>query len=319
MLKRICTIAAIVLGYTLLPHTHAAEVKVEKSDQGAKVLIGDELFTEYITDSGGKPVLWPVIGPTGKAMTRSYPIGEEQVEGERRDHIHHRSIWFTHGAINGVDFWAESEDHGITKHREFVTLKGGDQGLIITRNDWLDADGKKVMEDERTLVFGADEQHRWIDFQINMIASEENVVFGDTKEGTFGVRVAGTMKADSEPGGHIVNSRGQTDGQAWGKPAEWVDYHGPVEGEHLGVAILNHPSSFRFPTYWHVRTYGLFAANPFGLHDFRGADTPSGEHTLKQGETMTLRYRVILHQGDEKAGRVAEAFDQYRQAAAASP
>ncbi len=136
-------------------------------------------------------------------------------------------------------------------------------------------------------------------------------MFGDTKEGSFGIRVPESMTVDAKRGGRIVNSDGKTDQAAWGQPAAWVDYHGPVEGETLGIAILNHPSSFRYPNRWHVRTYGLFAANPFGKKEFGASDGPGGEATLARGETLTLRYRVILHQGDEKEARIAEAFDAY--------
>ena len=119
------------------------------------------------------------------------------------------------------------------------------------------------------------------------------------------------MKVESGLGGKIVNSNGLTNKEAWGKPAAWVDYHGPVEGETVGIAIMNHPSSFRFPTYWHVRTYGLFAANPFGLHNFQNSDDVDGSHTLEPGQSMSLRYRVLVHKGDEKDGRVADAYGQY--------
>jgi hypothetical protein len=118
------------------------------------------------------------------------------------------------------------------------------------------------------------------------------------------------MDVLSKKGGKIINSEGLTDDAAWGKPAKWVDYHGPVDGAVEGIAILNHPKSFRYPTTWHVRTYGLFAANPFGLRDFtKGAG--DGMHKVPAGETMTLRYRVLLHGGDEKAGKVAQAFEEY--------
>ena len=127
----------------------------------------------------------------------------------------------------------------------------------------------------------------------------------------MGVRVAGTMKVDAKRGGRIVDSEGRTDADAWGKRAAWVDYHGPVDGQTVGVAILNHPGSFRFPTYWHVRTYVLFAANPFGLHDFERGKDIDGSHTLSAGDTMTLCYRILLHRGDEKSGKVAEAFAAY--------
>ncbi len=80
----------------------------------------------------------------------------------------------------------------------------------------------------------------------------------------------------------------------------------------MGIAILNHPSSFRFPSHWHVRPYGLFAANPFGLHDFNPSlKEGAGSHEMKQGDKFTLRYRVIFHKGDEKEGKIADAFKKY--------
>jgi hypothetical protein len=239
-------------------------------------------------------------------MTRAYPMSEENDE-ERKDHPHHRSLWFTHGDVNGLSHWHRE----TIRHKEFGELAGGETGTIVTRNEWLDADGKPICGDVRTLRFGTDGEARWIDFDITLTALDKPVGFGDTKEGCFGVRVAASMKVDAKQGGRIVNSLGQTDKEAWGKSCPWVDYHGPVDGQTVGLAIFNHPTSFRFPTYWHVRTYGLFAANPFGLHDFQRGKDLDGSHTLAPGASMTLRYRVFLHRGDEKQGGVAKAYEAY--------
>ncbi len=117
----------------------------------------------------------------------------------------------------------------------------------------------------------------------------------------------GKPRVDAKRGGKIVNSRGQIDAAAWGRPAAWVDYHGPIDGQTVGITIFNHPSSFRYPTYWHVRTYGLFAANPFGLHEFPGSKNANGSLTLARGKSVTFRYRVLLHRGDEKQGKGGRA------------
>jgi Family of unknown function (DUF6807) len=305
-LLTLCALASLACHPALIAR---AEIAVEKTADGVIVTADGKPFATYLTKSGSKPIVWPVYGPTGKRMTRNWPM-EKDVPGETdRDHVHQRSLWFTHGDVNKIDFWSEGK--GRIEHREFVKVEGGPQATIVTRNDWLSPDGSKlILQDERTHTFGADADRRWIDFDIVLKATAGPVVFGDTKEGSFGARVASSMRVDSRKGGHIVNSDGKRDGAAWGKPAAWVDYHGPVEGEELGLAILNHPSSFRFPSYWHVRTYGLFAANPFGLHDFT-AGAQRGEHTLAGGETLRLRYRVLLHKGDEAAGRVAETFADF--------
>jgi hypothetical protein len=287
----------------------SAEITAERSKNGVEVKIDGQLFTEYLTQSGNKPILWPILGPTGKPMTRDYPM--HNPSGKKQDHPHHRSLWFTHGEVNGVDFWAEQGKVGSIRHLEFTKVAGGKPAVIAARHAWLAPDGKKICEDGLTLQFDTDGDARWIDFDIAIKASEGAMTFGDTKEGTFGVRVAETLSVDAKRGGRIVNSRGEVDGAAWGKSAPWVDYHGPIDSQTLGIAIFNHPDSFRYPTYWHVRTYGLFAANPFGLHDFTGDRKANGAYELGAGKTITLRYRVYLHRDDEKAGKVAEAFSAY--------
>lgn len=287
----------------------SAEIAVERSEKGAIVKIDGHLFTEYLVQSGTKPILWPIIGPTGKPMTRDYPLHDRA--GERKDHPHQRSLWFTHGEVNGVNFWTEQAGGGTIKHLEFTKLAGGKPAVIATRNAWLAATGRKVCEDRRTLRFDADGNARWIDFDIEITATDGPVTFGDTKEGAFGLRVAESLSVDAHRGGKIVNDRGQVDAAAWGQPAAWVDYQGPVDGQTVGIALMNHPTSFRYPTRWHVRTYGLFAANPFGLHAFVGGTQQPGDYTLLTGQSLALRYRVFLHQGDEKQGKVSEAFSSY--------
>jgi hypothetical protein len=288
----------------------AAEFEVEKTDRGVTVRLDGELFTEYLVESGGKPILWPLIGPTGKPVTRAHPMAK--VPGEHTDHVHHRSLWFTHGDVNGVDFWLEGSKAGKIIHRQFVAVEGGSHPRIVTINDWVGPQGNKICEDLRRFEFAVeDDGARIIDVDLTVTASNGKVVFGDTKEGSFAVRVAEPIRVDAKQGGRIVNSQGDVDGAAWGKRAAWVDYHGPVDGQRVGIAILNHPSSTRYPTHWHVRTYGLFAANPFGIHDFEKKPAGAGNLTLQPGETLVLRYRVVLHRGDEKEGKIAERFKRY--------
>lgn len=310
MSHRLLSLAALA-AISFLPCRNglSAEISVERTEKGAVVKIDGQLFTEYLTQSGTKPILWPIVGPTGKPMTRDYPMLNHP--GETKDHPHHRSLWFTHGSVNGIDFWTERQNKtGTIKHIEFTKVEGGKPAVIATRNAWLAPDGHRVCEDERTLHFNSDGDARWIDFDITLKATDGDLVFGDTKEGTFGVRLAESLGVDAKRGAKIINSNGQVDAKAWGQPAAWVDCHGPLDGQTVGIAILNHPSSFRYPTCWHVRTYGLFAANPFGLHDF-SAGKENGTATLARGKTITFRYRVLLHRGDEREANVAEQFSLY--------
>jgi hypothetical protein len=247
--------------------------------------------------------------------------------GEANDHVHQRSFWFTHGSVNGVDFWMEGPKAGKQIHKEFVRVESGKQAVIVTRNDWVLPGGEKILEDERRVAFFPLGESRVIDFDITLTATGGPVTFGDTKEGTFGLRIAESMRADRKMGkGRITNSEGRSDDistaraprtNTWGRRASWVDYTGPVthasgKEEILGIAILNHPASFRYPTYWHVRPYGLFAPNPFGVHDFEEKSPQgAGNHTLPQGQSITFKYRVIFHKGGMDEAQIKRAFDEY--------
>jgi hypothetical protein len=311
-------VALVAMAVPMATSMASAQVTAEKSSDKVTIKIDGRLFAEYLTNSNGKPIVWPIIGPSGGEMTRSYPM--KKSPGEETDHPHQRSLWFTHGDVNGVDFWLEGERGGKQRHKEFVTVESGKQAAIVTRNDWVAPDGKKILEDERRLSFSVAGENRVIDFAITLTATEGPVTFGDTKEGSFGLRVAETMRVQRRrqpAAGRILNSEGQTNTDAWGKRAGWVDYSGPVVNaagteEVAGIAILNHPDSFRFPTYWHVRDYGLFAANPFGVHDFEsGKERGAGNHTVNQGESLLFMYRVIFHKGAGEPDQIKRAFSEY--------
>jgi hypothetical protein len=284
-------------------------ISLTPSGPNIKILIDRSLFSEYRTDVGAKPFLFPLIGPTGASYTRAYPM--EKIAGEDFDHPHQRSFWFTHGKVNGIDFWSEQASHGIIRETARTTvLSGPVLGRLRTTDDWLGPDGRKVCEDERVLTIFQAGTARILDFEITIKATAGPVVFGDTKEGMFGVRVASSMDVDRKLGGRITNAEGLNDARAWGKASPWVDYTGPVQGKTVGITIMNHPRSFRYPTTWHVRTYGLFAANPFGWHDFGLPKT--GEYKVDAGQELWFGYRVILHEGQTDPSRIAEAFEGYK-------
>ena len=126
------------------------------------------------------------------------------------------------------------------------------------------------------------------------------------------VRLAETMRLKGKTGhGHIVNSAGVRDDDTWGKRAEWCDYFGPVNGKVVGVAIFDHPSNPKHPTWWHVRDYGLFGANPFGVHDFEKKPAGTGDLKIPAGGSITFKYRFLIHEGDEQQARVAERYKEY--------
>jgi len=294
-------------------------VALQRDGANIKVIVDGQLFTEYLSDSATKPYYSPVIGPNGAAIPRHYPM--KKTAGEDEDHNHQRSLWFTHGAVNGYDFWGSdplnkpNPKSGSIKETAKKTLVDGPVlGLIRTTDDWLGPDGKRVCEDERVVRIYDTKTARVLDFDVTVKAPDGPVTFGDTKEGMFGLRLASSMDVmvkKKKGNGKITNAEGITDTDTWGKASPWVDYVGPVEGQTVGVAILNHPDSFRYPTTWHVREYGLFAANPFGWHDF-GLKSP-GEYTVPKGESIRFRYRVIFHKGDTASANVPGAFKGYAQ------
>jgi hypothetical protein len=288
-------------------------VKITEAAGKLRVEIGGALFTEYYFREVSRPFLYPILGPGDLPMTRNWPMKE--AEGEERDHPHHRSLWWAHGDINGHDFWSESAKAGKTVHQEFIEIEsGGDAGLIRSRNKLVAKDGTLVAIEECGIRIHNRKDVRIVDYEVTVRASEGELVFGDTKEGTMALRLAESMRLvkDKKPGaGHIVNSEGVRDGETWGKRAKWCDYYGPVNGQVVGVAIFDHPSNPRHPTWWHVRDYGLFAANPFGIHDFEKKPADAGKLVVPAGQSLAFRYRFCFHPGDEKAGRVAEEFDRY--------
>ena len=281
-----------------------------KDPAGWMVTQGDRLFAGYRLDSNGKPIIYPLVGPAGHRMTRDFPM-KDAGPNERSDHDHHRSFWLTHGDVNGIDFWLDDDHCGKIVHRSGNAKTLDDGSVVITtENDWNAPDGKRLLSDVRRYHFYSSGDRRVIDADFLLIASDEDVNFGDTKEGSFGLRVAGTMKVDAKTGGLVTNAEGLHDKAAWGKKSAWVNYSGPVKGETVGVTVHDHPESFQYPCRWHVRTYGLFAANPFGVHHFVGGEKTKGV-ILKKGEEMRLSYRVVLEANEFDAARTQQDSKQY--------
>ncbi len=295
-----------------------SQVKLTQAPDRIRVEIDGKHFTDYVISAdSAKPYLHPLRTANGKQITRSFPM--DLVEGEKRDHPHHRGLWFSHGDVNGWDFWAnEKSQKGVGKGRgEIKVVKVNDiksgkkSGSVSTLQDWIDGSGKRLLSEARTMTFYSDTTGtRTMDFDITLTAIEESV-FGDTKEGTFAMRLVRAL--DEESTGTMVNAEGgEKEKNVWGKRSPWVDYSGTLDGEKVGVVILDHPTSFRHPTYWHSRAYGLFASNVFGLHDFtRDKNATLGNATLKPGETMHFRFRVIIHPGDAKSFDPAAAWKKF--------
>ncbi|MDQ1474227.1 MAG: hypothetical protein QOJ99_5707 [Bryobacterales bacterium] len=291
-----------------------AQVKITPGTDRISVEIDGQPYTDYfLSADGNKPYVYPLRTASGTLVTRHFPM--EEVPGETQDHPHHRGMFFAHGDINGVNFWATERSvkdpkQGRMALKKVVEAKGGAKsGTIKAVFDGLDPEGKPMMTETRTLTFYPGPELRIIDFEIQIDALRQ-LKFGDTKEGTFGIRLA-TPLSEARSGRMVNAEGGQTETNVWGKQSPWVDYFGPLDGKTVGVAIMDHPSNPRYPTYWHARAYGLFAANIFGVRDFTGDKSRDGSMTIDAGKSVTFRYRVVIHPGDFQTARVASLYEQY--------
>ena len=305
----------------LTPIARAA-VEVKELTNRVRIEVGGQLFTELRHGDAPHVFYYPLIGPGGVKMTRAWPM--EAVPDEDHDHPHHRSMWFSHGAVNGVDFWGEDASYkGTPKHPvgkivldKVIAAKGGETGVVTTSQKWTAPDDSVPLTSVQTLrVYDRTESERMFDFETTLTAGEKDVTFGDTKEGTFGIRIAESMrlKQPKAPGeGRIVNSEGLRDDKVWGTHAKWVDMSGPIEGKTYGIAIFDHPSNLRHPTRWHARDYGLFAANPFCEVEMdKSQPKGAGDYVLAAGKSVTFKYRVLIHQGEPDVAKLGAAFAEY--------
>lgn len=287
-------------------------VHVVKKGGDLEIRIGDALFTTYTTHMGpNKPFFYPILTPDGHHVTRQWPM--EQVAGESHDHPHHRGLWFTHGSVNGIDFWSEGNGTGKTLNVGYEAVSSGPvYGSFRALTDWATPDNERIASDVRTIrVYALPDGDRLLDFEIAIAPAVPALVFGDTKEGMFGLRTADSLAPARKEGGHCANSNGLQDAAVWAKPADWVDYFGSIGGKTYGVAIFDHPSNLRHPETWHARDYGLFAVNPFGLHDFGLGNAGVGNYILPKGKTLVFRYRILFHRGNTTEANVATQYAGY--------
>jgi hypothetical protein len=187
---------------------------------------------------------------------------------------------------------------------------GKDKGTLTATFDWTDRQGNVQLTETRVMTFYSDPKLRIIDFDITL-TSVKTVVWGDGKDGAFGIRLRPVL--DEEDGnGKITNADGLVgEKQLWGKPSDWCDYSGAIGSEKVGVTIFDHPENPRHPVRWHARGYGLFAANPFGVSVFTGDKSQNGSMTVEPGKSLRYRYRVIVHPGDVHSVDLPALYAKY--------
>ncbi|MBZ5582966.1 MAG: PmoA family protein [Acidobacteriia bacterium] len=316
--------ALLLLALAVLPC--AGQVKITSGPDKISIQIGGKPFTDFWVSGPElmKPYLFPVRAASGTYVTRMWPLENvAEEENTQKDHRHQIGLWFAHDDVNKLDFWNNDASYKTPNRGKIVLQKVGElksgrnQGSVAVTFEWRDLQGDPQLTESRVMTFYDDPKLRTVDLDITLTAIK-GIVFGDSKDGVLGIRLRPILQEQAQrmdkfqPTGHIVNADGQeTEKAAWGKPSNWCDYSGEINGEKVGIAIFDNPANPRHPVRWHVRGYGLFAANPFGLSAFTNDKSQNGAMTLEPGRSVRFRYRIVIHPGDGKTADVAGLWNKY--------
>lgn len=312
------------------------------AEKKVTVLIDGKLFTAYqYPDNIKKPILYPLITPNGSTVTRKFPL--EPSVGERVDHPHQVGVWFNYGAVNGLDFWNNSDSiklenrhlYGTIVHNKILKMEdGNEQGLLRVAMDWLTPNGEVVLQENTIFIFKAKKNEYSIDRITNLSAPNGEVLFNDNKEGLLGIRVARELEHPSDKpsiftdtnglptavpalnnegvNGKYINSEGIKGNNCWGKRSNWVNLTSSIGKEKISLVIMDHKNNPGYPTYWHARGYGLFAANPLGQEIFSDGKE-SLNLSIQKGKDITFKYKIIVASKELKKSELDSQFSQFSQ------
>lgn len=318
----------------------AVEVGRHDAERRVDVTIGGKPFTSYIWPTTiKKPVLYPLRAADGTTVTRGFPL--EPRPGERVDHPHHVGLWFNYGDVNGLDFWnnsdaIEPEDRpkmGTIVHRAITSASGGGtRGTLVAESDWLAPDNTVLLKQTTTYTFSGDAKTRFVDLEVKLTAEDKRVALTDNKEGVLGIRVARQLEEPtSKPevftdasgrlttvasldntgvNGVYLTSAGKKGSTVWGTRGKWCILTGTVNKSPVTLAIFDRPGNPGYPTYWHARGYGLFAANPLGqkaLSD--GKETLN--FALEPQQSAIFTYRIAIASGNWDAAQAEAAWQAW--------
>jgi len=299
----------------------------KEGEKKVEVYFGEELFTAYYyPETIEKPVLYPINASGGIEITRGFPLAPRP--GERIDHPHHIGHWMNYGDVNGLDFWNNSSaipadkksKYGTIRHTGITTLKEGKkQGILEVTMDWLAPTGQVLVKEKTQFVFSQEGDKRIIDRITTLEAQDSEVNFKDNKEGVFAIRMARELEHPSNKpelftdsngipttvaslnnegvSGNYRSSNGKEGDAVWGTRGTWVSLDGIVGQKKISVVILDNPQNPGYPTFWHARGYGLFAANPLGQKEFSGGKVVLN-FKLGAGESTTFKYRILVYSGE---------------------
>jgi hypothetical protein len=336
-------IASALVAVTLAAQSKGVAVTANEAARRVDITVDGKPFTSYIYPTSlKKPTLWSIRTAKGTLITRGFPL--EPRAGERVDHPHHVGLWFNHGDVNGLDFWNNSDaipaaraaQMGTIVHKRVIeTISGKDKGELNVEMDWVDSKGTLLLKENTHFMFQGDAKSRVIDRITRLTALKEPVVLGDNKEGVLGMRMARSLEqpsnapdtfvdANGKPAttktvnnegvtGNYIGSDGKTGDAVWSTRGPWTMLQGKVDSEPVTVAILDHPENPGFPTYWHARGYGLFAANNLGQKVF-DPKQPEAKRTIAPGQSMTFRHRILILNGSADAAQIGAEHKTFAEA-----
>ena len=304
------------------------KVKLVKSTKENKIdiFIGDKLFTTFMyPDNLEKPVLYPVHAANGTVVTRGFPLNTQP--NDPTDHPHHLGIWFNFENVNGLDFWNNSfaipkekkHLYGWIHTDKILKTSGGTKGVLSYHANWTNQQKRVLLEESTRLEFSGTKHQRIID-RVTVLKADTTVTFTDAKDGMLAIRLAHALQiptnkdqqfkddkgnvtvvkggADNIPTGNYITSEGKQGDEAWSTRARWCKVYGKMGNDSISITIIDHPENINYPTFWHARGYGLFAANPLGERIFTNGKTFK-DLQLKKGESVTFRFRIIVDEGSE--------------------
>ena len=295
------------------------------------ISIAGRSFTSLLyPDSLEKPVLYPVRTVRGTVVTRGFPL--DPIPGEPTDHPHHLGIWLNYENVNGLDFWNNSfaippdkkSSYGWIRTDRITAVHSGKTGSVSYHANWTNQQRKVLLQENTRLEFSASGPRRIID-RFTTLTADTVVTFADAKDGMLGMRVAKELQipsaADqkfkdnkgnetvvksndhSAASGNYLTSEGAAGDAAWSTRGRWCKLYGAMNGDSVSIIIIDHPGNPNYPTFWHARGYGLFAANPLGEKVFTNGKTAFNLH-LQPGESVTFRYRIVIAEGTTTPGTI---------------
>lgn len=285
-----------LLGVLSIASLAQSKISAVKIGDRIDVSINDRLFTQYhFAENEKYPFFYPVNGPSGFSVTSMrnslYP--------------HHSSLFFGCDRVNGGNYWQEGLERGqIRTLRAEIKETDGDKVVIENECIWTRPGANAPVKDVRTITISSPSKELYIiDFEIIMEMLMDVEIL-KTNHSFFSGRMAPDLSVTA--GGRMINAEGQEgeqgDNGTFGKRSPWMDCYGTRNGITEGMAIIQHPDNPWYPSPWFTRDYGFFSPTPM----YWPEDDKSS--TFKKGETLKLKYRVVVHSGNTAEAGIAKLF-----------